>query len=60
MKLQVKSNGNIVEMKKEIFDKLPYDTKIGYTVLSKLDAPAKKDETVKNEVKAPSVTGEKK
>jgi hypothetical protein len=61
MKLRVKSNGHEVEMKKEIFDKLPDHMKSGYQVLDKKDAPDKKDQTVSNEAKnPPPATGEKK
>lgn len=61
MKLRVKSNGNVVEMKSEIYNDLPEDQKLSYEVLEKKDA---KETTIANEVgsgktKAPE-SGDKK
>lgn len=50
MKLKVKSNGTIVELKAEHFAKLTPDQKTAYTVIDKQDAEEKKDQLIENQV----------
>lgn len=51
MKLRVRSNGNEVQMPKELYEKLPELQKRAYDIISKEDAEPVKSQAVKNEAK---------
>jgi hypothetical protein len=50
MKLEVKSNKQIIEMPKVAFDKFSSDQKKNYNVIDKNDAPEEKKQIVSNAV----------
>lgn len=63
MKLQVKSNGREVEMKKDLYEGLTEDQRRSYVIISKEDAPEKPEQKVDNQMKSekkPPENGEKK
>lgn len=63
MKLRVKRNDNVVELPRELYDKLSIDQKMAYEILNKDDAQPAKEQKISNEVKSsskqPPSSGEK-